>query len=579
MPALVAYGRKWNIASDDFVFPEITEALARLLWMVIASVVSILHFPLECSGKNITFFLLILFIINAVTVILAFLTAGISSRGSIMAQHPRRHVASLLYIRLPVFVVEVILTVAFTISVFREFLYISLVISLEWVLIASVLFGVFIVFNPNNEDDIEDSTTIARKTWSRRFKIFTICRKAPMRDAIEDFANLMSSFFADIDLVFSDVVAGLFLVAHSPTNVYPPIIPSWMTVENAFHFQYFSSCVYGWPAYLLHNCGFKSIYRLVRKLQCCGKLRCDQVGVLYRNVSLEENGIMIVEDNCCFCNVAAFTLSTEKKNIDIFFVSFHNELYEVPFVVFADHETRSIVITIRGSCSLVDLVTDLCLDDEVLSVDVDSDALLREDRDLSAEGDVRVHRGMLMSARYVFDTLRKHQVLNDLTVLNPHYHLVVCGHSLGAGVASLLTLLLKQEYPDVRCFAFAPPGCVISENGQHEMEQHVMSIVSGDDVVSRISFHAMHRLRMKVIAELNASTKAKYEILIRGIFRLFFNPAWETGPLSGTGKGFTWCSTVTLANICMIFESALSFFLSRFRLITWLPHICLFSRI
>ncbi|KAK6012667.1 triacylglycerol lipase, partial [Ostertagia ostertagi] len=140
---------------------------------------------------------------------------------------------------------------------------------------------------------------------------------------------------------------------------------------------------------------------------------------------------------------------------------------------------------------------------------------------------------MLMSARYVFDTLRKHQVLEDLAVLNTNYQLVVCGHSLGAGVASLLTLLLKQEYPDVRCFAFAPPGCVISENGLHEMEQHVMSIVSGDDVVSRISFHAMQRLRIKVAAELDACTKAKYEILIRGIFRIFFSPSWESGPLSG----------------------------------------------
>ncbi|KIH49283.1 triacylglycerol lipase, partial [Ancylostoma duodenale] len=224
---------------------------------------------------------------------------------------------------------------------------------------------------------------------------------------------------------------------------------------------------------------------------------------------------------------------------------------QVPFVVLADHETRSIVITIRGSCSLVDLVTDLCLDDEVLSVDVDADPLLRTDTTLDAEddevlsvdvdadpllrtdttldaeGEVRVHRGMLMSARYVFDTLRKHQVLEDLAVLNTGYQLVVCGHSLGAGVASLLTLLLKyagllanftiglangcgfrQEYPDVRCFAFAPPGCVISENGLHEMEQHVMGIVAGDDVVSRISFHALQRLRVKVAAELDACTKA-----------------------------------------------------------------------
>ncbi|VDM79217.1 unnamed protein product [Strongylus vulgaris] len=207
----------------------------------------------------------------------------------------------------------------------------------------------------------------------------------------------------------------------------------------------------------------------------------------------------------------------------------------------------------------MDLVTDLCLDDEVLSIDVDADPLLRTDTTLDAEGEVRVHRGMLMSARYVFDTLRKHQVIEDLAVLNTGYQLVVCGHSLGAGVASLLTLLLKQYYPNVRCFAFAPPGCVITENGLHELEQHVMGIVAGDDVVSRISFHktefmapgvapltkrnlwlqALHRLRVKVAAELDACTKAKYEILIRGIFRIFFSPAWERGPLSGRASGET----------------------------------------
>ncbi|KAL6725728.1 hypothetical protein Aduo_007762 [Ancylostoma duodenale] len=564
MPSLIAFGRKWNIASDDFVFPELTEALVRLSWMAFAFAVFILHFPLSCSGKDMTVSLLTLLFVNGITVALAFLTVGISSKGSIMNPYPRRHVATLLYIRLPIFVLEIALTIISTINAFQpdppdsvcHFSNIlKVTIALEWALIVSVFFGVLIVFNPVDEDDVEDSTIIARRVWSRRFKIFTIRQDAHMRAAMDDLANLMSSFFSDVDIVFSDVLAGLFLVVHSPTNVYPPIIktntepPEWMTVENALHFQHFSSCVYGWPTYLLHNFGIKPAYKLFRKLQCCGRLRCDQKensDVPMRNISSDSRvhdrshykpstKVLVIEDNCCFCNTAAFTLSNEQKNIDLFFVSFRNELYEVPFVVLADHETRSIVITIRGSCSLVDLVTDLCLDDEVLSVDVDADPLLRTDTTLDAEGEVRVHRGMLMSARYVFDTLRKHQVLEDLAVLNTGYQLVVCGHSLGAGVASLLTLLLKQEYPDVRCFAFAPPGCVISENGLHEMEQHVMGIVAGDDVVSRISFHALQRLRVKVAAELDACTKAKYEILIRGIFRIFFSPAWESGPLSGNG--------------------------------------------
>ncbi|KAK6013872.1 hypothetical protein OSTOST_20787, partial [Ostertagia ostertagi] len=263
-------------------------------------------------------------------------------------------------------------------------------------------------------------------------------------------------------------------------------------------FNISSACVYGWPTYLLHNCSLRAVYRLFRKMQCCGQLRCDQV--------------LIIEDNCCFCNTAAFTLATEEKNVDLFFVSFRNGLYEVPFVVLADHETRSIVITIRGSCSLVDLVTDLCLDDEVLSIDVDADPLLRTDTTLDAEGEVRVHRGMLMSARYVFDTLRS---IIGSKIGGVEHKLSTCG----------LRTFSRQEYPDVRCFAFAPPGCVISENGLHEMEQHVMSIVSG---------HA-NDCAFKVAAELDACTKAKYEILIRGIFRIFFSPSWESGPLSGNG--------------------------------------------
>lgn len=31
------------------------------------------------------------------------------------------------------------------------------------------------------------------------------------------------------------------------------------------------------------------------------------------------------------------------------------------------------------------------------------------------------------------------------------------GHSLGAGAAALLALMLKSPYPQVRCYAFSPP--------------------------------------------------------------------------------------------------------------------------
>ena len=41
-----------------------------------------------------------------------------------------------------------------------------------------------------------------------------------------------------------------------------------------------------------------------------------------------------------------------------------------------------------------------------------------------------------------------------------HYRLVIVGHSLGAGVASILAILLKDYFPDLICYAYSPPGCV-----------------------------------------------------------------------------------------------------------------------
>lgn len=150
-----------------------------------------------------------------------------------------------------------------------------------------------------------------------------------------------------------------------------------------------------------------------------------------------------VDDNCCSCNTVSFLLESQLEKADIFYVSFRNKLFQTPFVVLTDHSTQSIVITIRGSASILDFVTDLSLNEDLFSMDIDLDPILCDDHELDSDGAVRVHRGMLKSAHFVYNTLKKNRVLEDLHNLNPNYQLIVCGHSLGAGVASLLTLLLK----------------------------------------------------------------------------------------------------------------------------------------
>ena len=36
--------------------------------------------------------------------------------------------------------------------------------------------------------------------------------------------------------------------------------------------------------------------------------------------------------------------------------------------------------------------------------------------------------------------------------------LMVTGHSLGGGVAAILSVLLRPQYSDIMCFSFSPPG-------------------------------------------------------------------------------------------------------------------------
>jgi sn1-specific diacylglycerol lipase len=64
---------------------------------------------------------------------------------------------------------------------------------------------------------------------------------------------------------------------------------------------------------------------------------------------------------------------------------------------------------------------------------------------------------------------------------------VVCGHSLGAGVAALLAQHLHTMYPNLYCWAFAPMGGFCSPAGSLGMKPYCTSVVVGKDMIPRIS--------------------------------------------------------------------------------------------
>ena len=125
--------------------------------------------------------------------------------------------------------------------------------------------------------------------------------------------------------------------------------------------------------------------------------------------------------------------------------NYFSNMFQLPFCVLADHKTSNIVIAIRGSISIRDAFTDLTASSERFE----------------AEGlphDTMAHKGMIIGANYVAKRLREVGIIDKALAMYPEYGLMLTGHSLGAGVAALLALMIRPKYPDLKVYAFATPG-------------------------------------------------------------------------------------------------------------------------
>jgi pimeloyl-ACP methyl ester carboxylesterase len=131
-------------------------------------------------------------------------------------------------------------------------------------------------------------------------------------------------------------------------------------------------------------------------------------------------------------------------------------------------ELRAVVLSIRSTKSLTDLMTDY---------NYEPDTFLQG----------AAHGGMARAARWFAAHIGPR--LAVMLEMYPNTRLRLVGHSLGAGVATLLCLLLRSTpvFRDVECVAFAPPACASSELSALA-STCVTSVVNGDDFLPFMSF-------------------------------------------------------------------------------------------
>ncbi|KAI9893337.1 MAG: hypothetical protein M1814_000467 [Vezdaea aestivalis] len=96
-----------------------------------------------------------------------------------------------------------------------------------------------------------------------------------------------------------------------------------------------------------------------------------------------------------------------------------------------DHLSKAVVLTCRGTLGFEDVLTDLTCDYEHI---------------MWRGTAYTVHRGMLASARRLLYGPSSRVLITLKAALEefPEYGLVLCGHSLGGGVASILAILLSE---------------------------------------------------------------------------------------------------------------------------------------
>ncbi|XP_053410470.1 diacylglycerol lipase-beta isoform X2 [Nycticebus coucang] len=555
MPGMVLFGRRWAIASDDLVFPGLFELSLRVPCEIGVLTLYLMHRAKRDCADGVSYlvssYLISLIILLAVVICTVAAIVCVSMKGTICNPGPRKSMTKLLYIRLALFLPEMLwasLGAAWIADGIRcdktveNGIIITVIVS--WIIIITTVVTVIIVFDPlggkmapyssagPSHLDTHDSSqflnglkTAATSVWESRIKILCCCvgKDDHTRVAFSSTAELFSTYFSDTDLVVSDIAAGLALlrqqqdsirnnqepdevIGHSPGPSQEADLDA--ELENCRHYMQFAAAAYGWPLYIYRN-PFTGLCKIGG--DCC------------RSRTTEYD---LVGGDPLNCHFGSILKTTGLQYRDFIHISFHDKVYELPFLVALDHRKESVVVAVRGTMSLQDILTDLSAESEVLDIQCEVQ-------------DCWAHKGISQAARYVYRRLIYDGILSQAFSIAPEYQLVIVGHSLGGGAAALLAIMLRASYPQVRGYAFSPPRGLLSKSLYEYSKNFIVSVVLGKDVIPRLSVTNLEDLKKRILRVIANCNKPKYKILLQGCWYELFgvNPDNSPTELDGDNQG------------------------------------------
>lgn len=156
-------------------------------------------------------------------------------------------------------------------------------------------------------------------------------------------------------------------------------------------------------------------------------------------------------------------------------------IYHLNKYVIFDDALDSYIICIRGTDDIYDMILD------GIAVPV----FVKNENEYYS-----FHHGMYNAALKTLENIRTHI---DQAIVEQK-QIICVGHSLGAGVAAILSILIKRDYDGIYAVGFGIPACV---GASMSSCSHIISVVNNYDVVPRMGIYTGCRLTSKIYQLIN----------------------------------------------------------------------------
>ncbi|KYQ93248.1 hypothetical protein DLAC_11642 [Tieghemostelium lacteum] len=297
------------------------------------------------------------------------------------------------------------------------------------------------------------ATTTGNTAKSLVSKLKTSIVSAETEEALGQINELLDQLFQDVPYSKVQILLGLMLLDSYYSNSHFPskeFIHDHRFISTAERYMKFASATFGWK--FINGYMGASAKGIVK-----GVTGGDQ---LNNDLLAEYTGI---------------------QREDIILTKWTSSNFDPGHYIAYDHARNSIVLAIRGTFHARDVLSDLVAKEAPFQ-------------------DGFAHAGILKCAENKFQELGHILYLHyqkQMNLQQKSYTIVVCGHSLGAGVAALFTMIFHQKYPQIpiHCYAYAPPSLTSTEVSLNRKNRELIdTFVFNDDIVPRLCYASMEHL-------------------------------------------------------------------------------------